>query len=291
MQLATPSHALVVQLVKTSGRPSRACDGMLKTVIESENIIKVGCGLDDDLLALYRAWGMNLQGPNRFDLGGIVTGDHEIGRPNKNNNQYDNKDGDDNHYHHQNQQPRSGLKAVTANVLGLDLSKSKRVSRSNWGRVPLTSGQVVYAARDAWAAAAVADCLALVDPYTFGADVLIRRWQQEEDELEQQLPLDDLQMRTERRRWAKRKRRSLRRKKQEQQEQFFLLTATNQEDERIEELLMMNEKKFRRWERIMAELKEIQRDTAPVQPERIELASYFLMPTNCDDDSGFTTNH
>lgn len=255
-----------MQLVKSWGRPSRACDWVLKTVIESESIVKVGCGIDDDLLTLYRAWGMNLQGPNRFDLGGIVSGEHAIipsNNGNKNsNNLCSSKDDDDNHHHllHRNQEQLSGLKSVTAKVLGLDLSKSKRDSRSNWGRVPLKPRQVVYAARDAWAAAAVADCLALVDPDLFAADSLIRRWQEGDNKLGQrQLPLDHLLMRAERRRWAK-------------------------------EMI----RQFRSRGEMVAELKEILKDTAVVVPERIELASYFvLMPAaaaNSDENIGFSTH-
>ncbi|OEU11152.1 hypothetical protein FRACYDRAFT_246263 [Fragilariopsis cylindrus CCMP1102] len=40
-------------------------------------------------------------------------------------------------------------------ILGVTIPKSKQLARSPWSRVPLTTEEITYAARDAWAAAAI----------------------------------------------------------------------------------------------------------------------------------------
>lgn len=149
VQLATPSHALVVQLAKRSLRPSRACDTIVKQVVHSSNILKVGCALDQDFANLYHYFeGQLRQAPNRLDLSGIFAGKNRI-----------------------------GLRTLTELVLGLDLPKPIKLTTSNWARVPLTVPQVQYAARDAWAAAAILDRLAQMYPNDFDMLMLQQRFQ------------------------------------------------------------------------------------------------------------------
>jgi ribonuclease D len=70
--------------------------------------------------------------------------------------------------------PRRGLKALSRVILGVDLPKPKSQILSDWSQVPLTEDQVMYSARDAWAAAAIVNRLAEQDPATFGNSNLIQ---------------------------------------------------------------------------------------------------------------------
>ena len=160
VQLATPSgHALVIQLADASGRPQLTClDRLHESLNKNQNVVLTGCDNEYDLLQVHNLWARNQRRRRsntqhttcssdprqerpwttaaRWDLGGIVpsrsssfsSGPHQ----------------------------RSSLQTVTRLILGLDLPKSHRVTRSPWHRVPLSHEQVVYAARDAWVAAAVA---------------------------------------------------------------------------------------------------------------------------------------
>ena len=49
----------------------------------------------------------------------------------------------------------ASLRTLSKRVLGVDLPKSRKLAMSNWAKVPLTNQQVAYAARDAWASAAI----------------------------------------------------------------------------------------------------------------------------------------
>jgi hypothetical protein len=55
---------------------------------------------------------------------------------------------------------KSGLQGLCKSILGVDLPKEKENSASDWTRFPLTDDQITYAARDAWAGAAIATKLA-----------------------------------------------------------------------------------------------------------------------------------
>jgi hypothetical protein len=118
----------------------------LAPVLSDVATAKVGVGLDDDALALWRATGGGLEVRGRFDISGVGA-----------------KAG----------QTRS-LSNLTAAVLGVDLAKSKRLTLSNWARPPpLSTHQVAYAAKDAWAGAAVFQELCQRRPEAFQIDMMV----------------------------------------------------------------------------------------------------------------------
>lgn len=164
---------------------SNACAKILRSVLEDPTVIKAGCSIDEDLVLLHELWGNNnnhkskkrkggaaktnghtsnahgpsLQARSRFDLGCVVLPrDCTSNKTNdpSNNHQYrmiakrttntiNNK---------------SGLQGLCKSILGVDLPKEKENSASDWTRFPLTDDQITYAARDAWAGAAIATKLA-----------------------------------------------------------------------------------------------------------------------------------
>lgn len=130
VQLATPHGALVVQLLRSNGRPSRACHPILQAVLSDESIVKVGVGIDDDCVDLYECFGTETR--SRLDLLGLQLDDDRSGL---------------------------GVASLAEHLLGLELHKPKKISMSNWSLVPLSDRQLVYAARDAWVPAAVVDVL------------------------------------------------------------------------------------------------------------------------------------
>lgn len=147
VQLATPDASVVIPLIQNN-RYSKACLPLLEAVLSDETIVKCGCGLDDDVLDLRRmipGW-KYLEVRSRFDLGLLGVS-----------------------------KERLGLKALTKIVLQQNLKKPKRISLSDWSRPQLGDEQLAYAARDAWAGAAVLEELAQQDPDTFSAETLIPR--------------------------------------------------------------------------------------------------------------------
>eukprot|EP00980_Cylindrotheca_fusiformis_P031694 scaffold26800_cov127-Cylindrotheca_fusiformis.AAC.1 len=145
VQLATTDSCLVVHLVRgRSGQHSHACSPVLKSVLDDKQYVKAGCGIDEDMMDLYNLWG-DLDAKSRLDLGAIGRERNE----------------------------RLGLKALTAQVVGVDLPKSKSLTLSDWTAVPLTEPQIAYSARDAWAGAAIARKLAQEKPDVFGLESLI----------------------------------------------------------------------------------------------------------------------
>jgi hypothetical protein len=141
VQLATPESSLVVHLVKKSGRRSRGAAPTLQAVLRDERIVKAGASIDDDLLELCSVWG-SFEARSRLDLSLLAS-------------------------------PQVGLKTLTDKVLGVKLLKSRRQAMSDWSQVPLSDSQIAYAARDAWAGAAVCAELAMREPDLFDAPSLI----------------------------------------------------------------------------------------------------------------------
>jgi len=221
VQLSTPTQAIVIQFTKKTGRPCTACYDVLRCmVLENDLVIKAGCGIEDDMIHLFNLYERDcslLQATSRLELGGVGARDpgHTV-----------------------------GLKSLTAAVLGLELPKPKRLVRSDWARMPLTYNQVVYAARDAWAAAAVVQRLAPADPRRFGARALHRR-------LQSQPSVRDLTWRRERRQHAKAMTRLVR------QARAVGELSTTQEHE---------------W---LRELKRIKRDNCHIPPQQYPLASHY----------------
>jgi len=165
IQLSTPSSCIIVQLSRCGDGSALHAPEILRNVINNPRIIKVGVGIDDDGLELYR-WSKesfdDTQGgrnandeqmsqlwemTSRFDLGCIL--------PNKNPGR------------------RSGLQLLAKEILGVELIKSKKLSMSNWGKRHLDMEQISYAARDAWVAAAIMEKLQSCNNDVFGAEALM----------------------------------------------------------------------------------------------------------------------
>ena len=138
VQFALQNRAFVVQL---SEEPPLA---FLRSVIESQTIVKVGFGLMSDRQALVRRLGIK--------LGAAVelTATLRALR-----------------YKH-----ALGAKAAVAIVLGQRLQKSKSVTTSNWAAATLKPNQLLYAANDAYAALCV--FRALGSPYVAASGQLER---------------------------------------------------------------------------------------------------------------------
>lgn len=128
IQLATPHSCLVVHLTRRRDQTYSPCIKVLQQrVIGNADIVKVGVGIDQDILELYR-FNKMFQGISRFDLGGVASSSSNR---------------------------TTGLKSLVKAVLGIKLNKSRKLACSNWSRWPLTKAQLDYCARDAWAGAAV----------------------------------------------------------------------------------------------------------------------------------------
>lgn len=144
VQLATPTNCLVVHLLRKTGRRSKACIPIVEAVLEDPSIVKVGCGIDLDLIELRDIW-PGVDGRSRLDLGGVGGGGNR----------------------------QLGLRTLAARILGIDLPKSRRTATSDWSQVPLSEKQLAYCARDAWAAAAVVERLAELDDIRFSQGALV----------------------------------------------------------------------------------------------------------------------
>ncbi|WP_234026714.1 RhuM family protein [Melaminivora suipulveris] len=121
VQLATPQDAWLLQLHRPEALQ------LAREVLAQERILKVGFGLDNDRRSLPERLGTlpaNVQDLDR------VFARHGFGR-------------------------NVGLRAAVALVLGQCLSKSKRLSTSNWSARTLSPGQIRYAANDAHGPAAL----------------------------------------------------------------------------------------------------------------------------------------
>jgi hypothetical protein len=129
LQLSTCQECLVLQLSTVQRREHKSdMQRALGPLLRDRSIIKVGVGIDDDALNLWRASGGQYDVRGRFDLGGVgcIRGQNR------------------------------GLGNLTEAVLGVQMAKSKSITMSNWAALPpLGMKQVEYAAMDAWAGAAV----------------------------------------------------------------------------------------------------------------------------------------
>jgi len=125
IQMSSPYSSLVIHLTDKKVLPP------LQAMLSDETILKVGVGIDEDMLELYR-WDTTLNARGRFDVAGIGPGSKRT---------------------------RMGLQKIVRALVGVELPKSKKVAMSDWSQVPLSSQQLVYASRDAWAGAAVMENL------------------------------------------------------------------------------------------------------------------------------------
>lgn len=114
IQLATETEAFLFPVVQTVNID------VVKAALEAPHILKVGFGLSDDLRHLKSK--LNITTTNVLDLAKAL-------RVNR----------------HQDM----GAKAAVAKFFGMQLSKSKKTSTSNWAQQPLTDKQISYAANDA----------------------------------------------------------------------------------------------------------------------------------------------
>lgn len=119
VQFATPSDAWILQLHHPEALE------IVRAVLATPRIRKVGFGLDNDRHALPRRLGLAPQGLHDLDR---VFSRHGFGR-------------------------NTGVRAAVALVLGQRFSKSKKTSTSNWAARTLSASQIRYAANDAHAPA------------------------------------------------------------------------------------------------------------------------------------------
>lgn len=156
-------------------------------MLRNPHIVKAGCSIDDDLLDLREKRWPNLEARSRLDLSGLRSSGS----------------GSDETTTTTTTTGGPGLKRLAQTVLGLDLPKKRKISASDWSRMPLTEEQVVYAARDAWVAAAVVDQLQYIDAHTFDPNVLVERLQASQQQQEEEVSLHELTQRRTNRREAK----------------------------------------------------------------------------------------
>lgn len=118
LQLALDDRAFVV---RTGDAPPI---DFIRAVLESDDIAKVGFGLDGDRAALARRFGVTLRGVVELTEVLRALGHRQM----------------------------LGAKAAVAVVLGRRLQKSKRIGTSDWSSPRLSPSQLAYAANDAYAA-------------------------------------------------------------------------------------------------------------------------------------------
>jgi len=153
IQIATPDSAIVLHLTSQSDIGTST---VLKDFLLNPNIIKVGVNIDCDAMELFTEEEKLIM-QSRFDIGRMF------------------------------RSQTVGLRNLVRAALGVELPKPKAVTISNWSKYPLTYSQVTYAARDAWASAAVVQNLFETYPKNkdkFNLDILGDQLQ----ELEWSLP-------------------------------------------------------------------------------------------------------
>ncbi len=123
VQLATDEHAYLFQIGAKAGIATEAPHllDVLKPVLESGDILKVGFGLGDDLKRLRAKLGIETR--NVLDL---ATALRRRGERNT-----------------------LGAKTAVARFFGQHLQKSRRITTTNWALPQLSDKQVLYAADDA----------------------------------------------------------------------------------------------------------------------------------------------
>jgi len=115
IQLATDERAYLFPVL---GTPALA---VLKSVLESPAVLKVGFGLGNDRSALQTRLAIELQ--HVLDLGETLRGPGHRGTV--------------------------GAKVAVAHYFGEKLQKSKKIGTSNWANARLNERQILYAANDA----------------------------------------------------------------------------------------------------------------------------------------------
>jgi len=119
VQLATDDTAYLLQIGSAPLRPE--LHALLRTVLESPAILKVGFGLGDDLRRLRSKLGIDTQ--NVIDLSTALR--------------------------RRGERNTLGAKTAVARFFSQALSKSKRITTTNWALPRLSDKQILYAADDA----------------------------------------------------------------------------------------------------------------------------------------------
>lgn len=117
IQLATDRLAILCPVTLSSGLD------LIRKIVASDTVMKVGFGLKSDRGPLQRLLGVQLRCSQ--ELSGLV---QKLGY-----------------------QQKVGLQVAVAVVLGQHLQKSKRLTTSNWAAPVLSDSQLLYAANDAYA--------------------------------------------------------------------------------------------------------------------------------------------
>jgi RNA polymerase sigma factor for flagellar operon FliA len=115
VQLATASRAYLFPISRFSSA------SVLKEILESPHVLKVGFGLGNDRSALKSRLGIEIF--NVLDLGEVLRGPGHKGTV--------------------------GAKVAVAHFFARRLQKSKRIGTSNWAHAHLDERQLLYAANDA----------------------------------------------------------------------------------------------------------------------------------------------
>ncbi|NHZ34300.1 3'-5' exonuclease [Massilia rubra] len=118
VQLATDEVAYLFQI--GAGPAAEVAVSVLKAVLESKSILKVGFGLKDDILRLQGKLGIDAH--NVLDLSTAL------------------RKGERN---------TLGAKTAVARFFGQKLQKSKKITTTNWSLARLSDKQILYAADDA----------------------------------------------------------------------------------------------------------------------------------------------
>lgn len=121
VQLATEDYAFLFPVV--TDQQVQFAQSVLKEVLESKDILKVGFGLGDDNQKLLSKLGVKVQ--KVLDLSRSLSTDKKR---------------------------QMGAKAAVEKYFGQQLQKSKRISTSNWSTSLLHAKQIKYAADDAQSA-------------------------------------------------------------------------------------------------------------------------------------------
>ena len=123
VQLATDTHAYLFQIGAKAGLATEAAHllEVLKPVLESDAILKVGFGLGDDLKRLRAKLGIETR--NVLDLSTALR--------------------------RRGERNTLGAKTAVARFFGQHLQKSRRITTTNWALPQLSDKQVLYAADDA----------------------------------------------------------------------------------------------------------------------------------------------
>ncbi len=115
VQLSTETQAYLFPISLMSGHT------VLKIILESSRVLKIGFGLGNDRSVLKSRLGIEVQ--NLLDMGEVLRGPGHRGTV--------------------------GAKVAVAHFFGQKFQKSKRIGTSNWANPRLTDQQLLYAANDA----------------------------------------------------------------------------------------------------------------------------------------------